>query len=116
MSSPRRKSPARKSPRRSPPRKSPARKSPKRAKKSRTSTPRKLSPRRSPTRKSPKRAGKSRRSASPRKLTGAEKEHQLRYCRCLESVRQKQPNVNKFAICTASVGRVTNSCKQFGFK
>jgi hypothetical protein len=39
---------------------------------------------------------------------------QRRYCSCLLSVEAKGHNVNKYKICTASVGRVSKSCKAYG--
>lgn len=50
---------------------------------------------------------------SPAKMSPAQREHQARYCRCVTKIKSKQPKVNPWAICTASVGRVNNSCKEF---
>lgn len=51
---------------------------------------------------------------SPKKLLNKSPEEiQRKYCNCVISVKQKQPNVNAFAICTASVGRINNNCKQY---
>lgn len=56
----------------------------------------------SPTkRKSPNNAGKN------------PEEIQRKYCSCLKSVEAKQKNVNPYAICTASIGRISNNCKEY---
>lgn len=52
--------------------------------------------------------------SSPRKLSPSEREKQGKFCRCVMSVKKKQgTKVNPWAICTASVGRINNSCKEF---
>lgn len=71
-------------------------------KKNNKSPAKKASPKKSPRKQSP-----------GRKLTKDEEHIQLKYCACLTKVGQKQPNINKYAICTASTGRITNSCKQY---
>ena len=53
------------------------------------------------------------RRTSTKKLTGAEREHQKRYCRCVMHVKEQGGDYNPWAVCTKSVGRVTNSCKEF---
>jgi len=50
---------------------------------------------------------------SPRKLTGDEEEKQITFCRCVNAVKAKGGGKNPWAICTASVGRITNSCKEY---
>jgi hypothetical protein len=50
---------------------------------------------------------------SPRKLTGDEEEIQRKYCNCVMKIKAKSPKYNAFAVCTKSVGRVTNSCKAY---
>lgn len=50
---------------------------------------------------------------SLRKLTDSERDLQSRYCRCVLKVKSQGKSVNPWAICTASVGRVNNSCKEF---
>lgn len=50
---------------------------------------------------------------SPRKLTAKEEQLQLKYCTCIQKVKAKSPKYNAFAVCTKSVGRVTNSCKAY---
>ncbi len=37
-------------------------------------------------------------------------EIQKKYCRCVMSVKRKNKNVNAFAICTKSVGRISKYC------
>lgn len=62
--------------------------------------------------KSPKRKSSKRQVKSP-KMTAAERELQGRFCRCIMHVKEKGSSYNPWAVCTASVGRVTNSCKEF---
>ena len=51
---------------------------------------------------------------SPRKLTASEREIQQKYCRCIMHVKEKSPQVtNPYAVCSARIKRVTNSCKEF---
>lgn len=50
---------------------------------------------------------------SPRKLTGDEEQLQKKFCNCVTAVKAKSPKYNAFAVCTKSVGRVTNSCKAY---
>lgn len=50
---------------------------------------------------------------SPKKLTSVEREHQARYCKCIMDVKAKSPKYNPWAVCSKTVGRVTNSCKEF---
>src|ERR1051326_5585685 len=38
---------------------------------------------------------------------------QAKYCRCVSSVKAKGSAVNPWAVCSKTVGRVTNSCKQY---
>lgn len=45
---------------------------------------------------------------------GSDETLQKRYCSCVTKVKAKQGgSVNAFAVCTKSVGRVTNSCKKY---
>jgi hypothetical protein len=57
--------------------------------------------------KSPQR---SPRLAQSKKANG---DQQYRYCSCVSKIKAKQPGVNAFAICSKSVGRISNSCKQY---
>ena len=47
---------------------------------------------------------------SPKKSNDLQK----RYCKCLLDIEKKSPQLNKYAICTASVGRVSKYCKEYG--
>lgn len=60
----------------------------------------------SPQRKSPQRK-------SPKKMTASERKTQAKFCRCVLHVKEKGSAYNPWAVCTASVGRVNNSCKEF---
>ena len=62
--------------------------------------------------KSPNRKSSKRQVKSP-KMTAAERELQRKYCHCVIQVKEKGSSYNPWAVCTASVGRVTNSCKEF---
>jgi hypothetical protein len=45
---------------------------------------------------------------------GSNESLQKKYCSCVTKVKTKQgSSVNAFAVCTKSVGRVTNSCKKY---
>lgn len=61
--------------------------------------------------KSPKRRMSPKKS--PKNTGKTPEDIQKNYCKCLISVKQRQPNVNAFAICSASTGRISNSCKQY---
>lgn len=62
---------------------------------------------------SPKKKSPQRKSAkSPKKYFSGE-EQQKKYCSCIQAVKLKSPQVNPYAICTASVGRIRNSCKEY---
>lgn len=57
---------------------------------------------------------KSARSASRSKKSPVKGEElQKKFCKCLFAVSQKQPKNVSYAICTKSVGRVSNSCKKY---
>jgi hypothetical protein len=51
---------------------------------------------------------------SPKKSNKSDNDLQKRYCDCLLAVERKNPQINKYAICTKSVGRVSKSCKAYG--
>jgi hypothetical protein len=61
--------------------------------------------------KSPKRRTSPKKS--PKNTERTPEEIQRKYCSCISTVKNRQPNVNAFAICSKTVGRVTNSCKQY---
>ncbi len=50
---------------------------------------------------------------SPTKLSPSQREKQRKFCSCVQKIKSKKSSVNPWAVCTASVGRVTNSCKEF---
>lgn len=65
--------------------------------------------------KSPKRRSTHKKYVrkTPENTGKTPEELQKSYCKCVISIKKKQPNVNAFAICTKSVGRISNSCKQY---
>ena len=74
----------------------------------------KKSPARSPRRNvAPGPSPRKSKSTPNSKLTDEEYESQRRYCSCVSQVKAKGTAYNAFAVCTKSVGRVTNSCKEF---
>ena len=50
---------------------------------------------------------------SPVRSPKSDGDIQRKYCSCLLSIEAKGQNVNKYKICTASVGRVSKSCKAY---
>lgn len=50
---------------------------------------------------------------SPQKMSSSDEKLQRKFCSCVMKVKQKSPQVNPWAICSKSVGRVSNSCKQY---
>ena len=62
---------------------------------------------------SPKRSPKKSLQRSPKKWSKND-DIQKKYCDCLLSVEKKNPKLNKYAICFSSVGRISNSCKEYG--
>lgn len=51
---------------------------------------------------------------SPKQSPKRDRNIQEKYCSCLLEIEAKGQNVNKYAICTKSVGRVSKSCKAYG--
>ncbi len=61
----------------------------------------------------PKSSKSKRNIKSPGKLSGSDHETQRKFCSCVMKVKSQGKNVNPWAVCTASVGRISNSCKEF---
>ncbi len=62
--------------------------------------------------KSPKKQISAKKIKS-QKMTASERKLQEKYCRCVMKVKSQGSTYNPWAVCTASVGRVNNSCKEF---
>ena len=68
------------------------------------------SPKRS-NRQSSKRSPNRQKTAS--QMTSAEYQLQKKFCDCIMDVKAQGSAYNPWAVCTASVGRVSNKCKEF---
>ena len=56
---------------------------------------------------------KSTKKIKSQKMTASERKLQEKYCRCVMKVKSQGSTYNPWAVCTASVGRVSNICKEF---
>lgn len=71
----------------------------------------------STSKKSPKRRSSPKKS--PNKMNRSPEEIQKKFCSCISQIKAKQASnksgkqVNVWAVCTKSTGRISNSCKQY---